>query len=46
MSIIDFRSDNTGAAATQMLSASGELARQGEHLRGEVDKFLQVVRAA
>ncbi|HET8727535.1 MAG TPA: methyl-accepting chemotaxis protein, partial [Alphaproteobacteria bacterium] len=36
----------TGAAATQMLSASGELARQGEHLRGEVDKFLQVVRAA
>jgi methyl-accepting chemotaxis protein len=36
----------TGAAASQMLSASGELARQGEHLRGEVDKFLQAVRAA
>jgi methyl-accepting chemotaxis protein len=36
----------TDAAAGQMLGASGELARQGEYLRGEVDRFLQAVRAA
>ena len=36
----------TGSAANQMLTASGELARQGAQLKGEVDKFLQAVRAA
>jgi len=36
----------TGAAATQVLTASGELAQQGELLRGEVAKFLSAVRAS
>ena len=30
----------TGAAAQQLLEASGGLAKEGEELRGEVDKFL------
>ncbi len=36
----------TGSAATQVVSASGELSQQGETLRAEVDKFLDAVRAA
>ncbi len=36
----------TGAAAEQVLSAAGELARQGESLRSQVDGFLSAVRAA
>lgn len=34
----------TGSAATQMTAATGELSRQAELLRGEVDKFLNGVR--
>jgi methyl-accepting chemotaxis protein len=36
----------TGAAAHQMLAAAGELAKQSETLRHEVDAFLATVRAA
>ena len=36
----------TGAASAQVLSTSGELAKQSEVLRGEVDKFLGNIRAA
>ena len=36
----------TGAASSQVLSTSGELAKQAEVLRGEVDKFLASIRAA
>ena len=36
----------TGAAASQVLSSSGELAKQSETLRREVDKFLAGIRAA
>jgi methyl-accepting chemotaxis protein len=36
----------TGAASSQVLSAAGELSRQGEQLRGHVDEFLIAVRAA
>jgi methyl-accepting chemotaxis protein len=36
----------TGAAASQVVSASGELSRQAEMLRGQVARFLQSVRAA
>jgi methyl-accepting chemotaxis protein len=37
---------DTRAAATQVLSSAGELARQSETLRREVDDFLATVRAA
>ncbi|MFZ5931292.1 MAG: hypothetical protein ACOY15_08765 [Pseudomonadota bacterium] len=36
----------TGAAASQVLSSAGELARQGETLREEVNDFLNKIRAA
>ena len=36
----------TGAAATQVLSAAGELAKNGEELKGQVDTFLREVRTA
>ena len=36
----------TGAAANDVLGAAGELAKQAETLRGEVDGFLAAVRAA
>ena len=36
----------TGAAAAQVLGSAGELAKQSETLRHEVDKFLAGVRAA
>jgi methyl-accepting chemotaxis protein len=39
-------SEDTGAAAAQVLSASGELSRQSEHLNAEVARFLSTVRAA
>jgi len=39
-------SEDTGAAAEQVLSASGELSRQSEHLTAEVARFLNNVRAA
>ena len=37
---------NTGAAATQINTAAGQLARQSETLQGEVQTFLDSVRAA
>ena len=37
---------HTGASATQVLSAAGELAKNGEKLRVEVEEFLREVRAA
>ncbi len=39
-------SEDTGAAAGQVLSASGELSRQSEYLSSEVARFLATVRAA
>jgi methyl-accepting chemotaxis protein len=36
----------TGAAATQVLSGAGELAKQSETLRHDVDTFVATVRAA
>ncbi len=36
----------TGTAAGQVLESSGELSKQAEILRAEVDKFLTEVRAA
>jgi methyl-accepting chemotaxis protein len=36
----------TGAAAAQVLASSGELGRQAETLRAEVDQFLGKIRAA
>jgi len=38
-------SNETGAAASEMMTATGELSKQSEILRGEVDKFLINVRA-
>jgi methyl-accepting chemotaxis protein len=38
--------EETGAAASQVLGAAGELSRQSEHLNGEVRRFLDTVRAA
>ncbi|WP_443747561.1 methyl-accepting chemotaxis protein [Asticcacaulis solisilvae] len=38
--------EETGAGASQVLSASAELAGQAEHLRAQVDAFLNQVRAA
>jgi len=39
-------STETGTAASQVQSTSAEVAQQAEGLRGEVDRFLQRVRAA
>ncbi len=39
-------SEDTGAAASQVLSASSELSRQSEHLSAEVARFLSTIRAA
>jgi methyl-accepting chemotaxis protein len=36
----------TGAASSQVLSTAGELAKQSEVLRGEVNRFLEKIRAA
>ncbi|CAO3438151.1 methyl-accepting chemotaxis protein [Azospirillum doebereinerae] len=36
----------TGAAATQMLGAAGELSRQSEMMKSEVERFLAGIRAA
>ena len=38
--------EETGSGASQVLSASSELARQAEHLRLEMYNFLEQVRAA
>jgi len=37
---------DTGAAATQVLSTSGDLAKQAKTLRSEMDDFLQKIQAA
>nr|WP_207625278.1 MULTISPECIES: cache domain-containing protein [unclassified Methylobacterium] len=39
-------SEETGAAAAQVLSSASELSRQSEHLSAEVTRFLGTVRAA
>ncbi|CAO4150681.1 methyl-accepting chemotaxis protein [Methylorubrum extorquens] len=39
-------SEETGAAASQVLSAASELSRQSEHLGAEVARFLNAVRVA
>jgi methyl-accepting chemotaxis protein len=36
----------SGRSASEVLNASGELAKQGETLGEEVNKFLEAVRAA
>ena len=38
--------EETGAAASQVLTSASELSRQSEHLRAEVSRFLDTVRAA
>jgi methyl-accepting chemotaxis protein len=38
--------NDTGAAASQVLAAAGELSRQSEQLTGEVNSFVTQVRAA
>jgi methyl-accepting chemotaxis protein len=38
--------NDTGAASTQVLGAAGELSKQSENLRGQVDTFLSKIRAA
>ena len=38
--------EETGAAASQVLTSAGELSRQSEHLGAEVARFLATVRAA
>ena len=38
--------EETGAAASQVLGAAGELSRQSEQLSAEVGRFLATVRAA
>jgi methyl-accepting chemotaxis protein len=37
---------DTGAAAHQVLSASGELSQQSEMMRGQVETFLSDIKAA
>ena len=37
---------DTGAASSQVLGAAGELAKQAETLRAQVDTFLANIRAA
>jgi len=36
----------TGAAAAQVLSAAGDLAKQSDDLHREVDRFLTSIRVA
>ncbi|HWE74717.1 MAG TPA: HAMP domain-containing methyl-accepting chemotaxis protein [Stellaceae bacterium] len=38
--------NDTGAASTQVLGAAGELSKQSEMLRSQVDTFLSKIRAA
>ncbi len=46
IAIVNEAAANTGAAASQVLSASEELARQSQMMRDKVDWFLHEVRAA
>ena len=41
-----FTPEQAGAAASQVLAAAGELSRNGETLKLQVDQFLSEVRAA
>ncbi|MBD8908063.1 methyl-accepting chemotaxis protein [Methylorubrum zatmanii] len=43
---VAYASEETGAAASQVLGAASELSRQSAHLRAEVGRFLDTVRAA
>jgi methyl-accepting chemotaxis protein len=38
--------NDTGAAASQVLGSAEELSHQAELLRGELSRFIEVVRAA
>lgn len=44
--VVNEAATNTGAAAGQVLGASGELAHQSQLMREKVDAFLHAVRAA
>ena len=46
ISSISAGTETTGESAHAVLDAAGELAQQSEALRGEVDRFLERVRAA
>lgn len=46
VSMVTQTANETGAAAEQVLSASQELARQSDHLRAQVERFLSDLRAA
>ncbi len=39
-------SEDTGAAASQVLASASALSRQSEHLSAEVKRFLATIRAA
>jgi methyl-accepting chemotaxis protein len=43
---VNHAASETGTAATQVLGAAGELSKQAETLRGEVERFLANIRAA
>ncbi len=46
IAVVAQASEETGAAASQVLSAASQLSRQSEHLGAEVSQFLATVRAA
>lgn len=46
ISDVQREASETGEAASQVVGASGELGRQAEHLRRQVDSFLATLRAA
>lgn len=43
---VNTAAQETGAAAGQVLSSAGELSHNGERLKGQVDEFLRLIRAA
>jgi methyl-accepting chemotaxis protein len=43
---VNMAAQQTGAAASQVLSSSGELSQSGERLKHQVDEFLGLMRAA
>jgi methyl-accepting chemotaxis protein len=46
IAVVNKAASDTGAAATQVLNSAGELSKQSETLRAEVDKFLAELKAA
>jgi methyl-accepting chemotaxis protein len=46
ITVVNQAAGDTGAAAAQVLNTAGELARQSDALRGEVDRFLAQLKAA